>query len=44
MKIRKVKRIEFKIHTKQKLAEFVWDLRNSFPKENLSERNNNPSL
>jgi|TARA_B100001971_G_scaffold207554_1_gene227891 hypothetical protein len=44
MKIRKVKRIEFKIHTKQKLAEFVWDLRNSFPKENLSERNNNPCI
>lgn len=39
-----MKRLKFRFHNKQKLAEFVWDLRNSFPKENLSERNNNPCI
>ena len=37
-------KIKFKFHTKQKLAEFVYNLRNSFLKENLSERNNNPCI
>lgn len=37
-------KIKFKLHSKKKLAEFVYDLRNSFPQENLSERNNNPCI
>lgn len=39
-----MKKLKFKVHTKEKLAEFIYDLRNSFPKENLSERNNNPCV
>jgi hypothetical protein len=39
-----VNKVKFRLHSKEKLAEFVWDLRNSFPKENLKERNDNPGI
>lgn len=37
-------KVQFKLPSKEKLAEFVYDLRNSFPKENLKDRNNNPCI
>ncbi len=37
-------KVNFRLHSKEKLAEFVWDLRNSFPKGNLKERNDNPCI
>ncbi len=39
-----VNKVNFRLHSKEKLAEFVWDLRNSFPKENLKERADNPCI
>lgn len=37
-------KVKFKTHSKKKLAEFIWDLKNSFPEENLKERDNNPCI